>query len=582
MTVSIVSNTQSVTEGRSISFTLFPVENKLHVWQIYNKFSAKAVSANDFAGNRLKGTVYGRNGRISLVLTVLNDQIVEADEEFELVIYHPTVTLDKILNEFQVAHDAIAFSQVIKISDLVQSASAVSPSSAIEGNVVSVTVNTQNVTNGSLLAWRIMSSNMNLADFSLSSLTGTAAVRTTTAGGSATVSIPIKTDFVTEGNESFYVQFFRPGVTWAQINAGGHQPWVTTGQITVSDLIQSATCSVTKTSVVEGDPVSVQLQTTNIAKGTVIYWKIIGNNIDAKEFISTPLTGLVSINNGAASVGCSPAKDFVTEGTETFKFVFYKPGSTPQAVSNGSADIFAESPSISIVDAIQTIEIQPLSSTSLTEGQRLAFGVKTQHVPDGARLVWRTVSQNMTADDFADKKINGTLTISKGTASLTRDVSVDILEESGDKFKILIYRPGVTLQQAEAGAPAWAEWPEVSVSDIVQTASVTLSTASSIAEGQNILFKVNTTNVANGTRLAYKIHGNHISADDFQDGKDTGLGTVVSGKFSVLKILKIDRIEEPGQSIKMSIYKQGVDLQSVVNSSATPWVTSAEILVTDK
>lgn len=470
---STVLSAITVTEGNAISCTFDGLENKLHVWQLYDP--AGSISREDFSNRSLLGTATAKNGKINLIATITADFIDEGAEQFQFVLYDPRVSISKILNDRIIYNDLLVASNIVSINDLRQLATIASPSSVVEGTTINVTVSTRNVPTRAPIPWKIISSSMNLADFaSPTSLTGMTYVSVPAtplgAPGQASLSITPKTDFAAEGNESFKVQFFKPNVTMAQVSAGTAVPWVTTDDITVTDLTQYATCAISRTPVTEGQPVAITISTQNVLDGTPLFWKIQGQGITSSDFFNlTELIGTCNINKNSGMITLNINRDYVTEGSETFKVIFYKPGAQRAAVLNGTAEVFAESPSITLDDLTALAQITPQPGvTSIKEGNYYFFTVNTTNIPNGT--VIKYVIRQMTGTAFDRTELllgnfSGEVTVTNNKAVIGVTFKKDGVVEN-DSVRLEVFLPHVTLQDAIAGrATPWIISNTIAVSD---------------------------------------------------------------------------------------------------------------------
>lgn len=179
---------------------------------------------------------------------------------------------------------------------------AISPNttSANEGTTVTFTVTTSNVSNGTTLYWTTTGT-VDANDFTDTTLSGSVTVNNNTAS----ISRVLDNDSTTEGAENFALQL-RTGSTSGTIVA-------TSGSVTVND---TSTASITYSlsapaSIDEGSSGTVNVTTTGLLDGTILYWKV----EPTADFGTT--TGSVTISSNAASFSVTPTADNTTEGAET-------------------------------------------------------------------------------------------------------------------------------------------------------------------------------------------------------------------------------------------------------------------------
>lgn len=173
-----------------------------------------------------------------------------------------------------------------------------SAASVNEGSSITFTLTTTGVANGTSVPYSI--SGISAGDLSSGSLTGNFVVN----NGSATVSVTLANDALTEGTETISITA-QGASTSASVNDTSLNPPPS----------PTYTLSRSAASINEGSSVTFTLTTTNVANGTSIPYSITG--ISAEDLSSGSLSGNFVINNGSATVTLTAASDALTEGTET-------------------------------------------------------------------------------------------------------------------------------------------------------------------------------------------------------------------------------------------------------------------------
>ena len=189
-----------------------------------------------------------------------------------------------------------------------------------------------------------------------------------------------------------------------------------------------------KTSVTEGDTVTISLQTTNVPDGNVSYTitdqtLVFGGSggFTSSDLSSGSVSGNFALSNGFASLTFTLADDGVSEGTETMNL----------ALDNGRANI-----SINIVDTgvvAPTYAITNPNPNVIDEGSTGTFTVSTTNVSNGTVLYW-TISHLTTSDADFDA-VQGTVTINNNAGSINVTTSADATTEGQESF-ILRLREG--------------------------------------------------------------------------------------------------------------------------------------------
>jgi len=160
----------------------------------------------------------------------------------------------------------------------------------------------------------------------------------------------------------------------------------------------------------EGDAISIVMNTTNVAQGTLIPYTITG--IDQADLSFGSLTGNITIqSNGIGAVALVLANDTLTEGTET-----------------ATVTAAGEQASLTINDTSTTPPTYALSSdiSSVDEGNAVVFTMNTTNVANGAQLPYAITG--ISASDIT-QALSGNITINNNTGSVTIDVIADVTTE---------------------------------------------------------------------------------------------------------------------------------------------------------
>lgn len=179
-----------------------------------------------------------------------------------------------------------------------------------EGVNATFTITTTNVPNGTVVNWF---TNATTSDVSTTS--GQATINSNTA----TFSIPIINDSLTEGTEQYTVYVY--DASWVNLLASS--------TLTINDTSTtpaSPTYSVANASTNEGASATVNVTTTNVSNGTVLYWTVNATTAD----VSTT-SGSFTVNSNAGSFTIPAVADSTTEGTETYT-ISIRTGSTSGTV----------------------------------------------------------------------------------------------------------------------------------------------------------------------------------------------------------------------------------------------------------
>lgn len=276
-----------------------------------------------------------------------------------------------------------------------------------EGQVATFNITTFNVANGTTLYWTL-SGTTDAIDF----VDNVASGSTTVSSNSATVTVTLKNDELTEGIEYVVLQL-RTGSTAGPIVAQSNFLNVIDTSLTRSYTITPAAYSVN-----EGDPITFNVTTANVPDSTTIYW----NLTNALDF--TVSSGNFQISSNAGSFSVTPSLDLTTEGTETF--------TASLRVTIGGV-VVATSDPVTINDTSTT----PIPSYSVTasanpvnEGVSVTFTTNTANVADGTTLYW-TNTGTANATDIGGSN-NGSFSITSNVGSVTLGIAADQTTEGSE------------------------------------------------------------------------------------------------------------------------------------------------------
>lgn len=237
-----------------------------------------------------------------------------------------------------------------------------STTSANEGDIVTFTINTTNISDGTDLYWSlgVVSGSVTTADFA-DPTSGTVTINNNTAS----VSITITQDATTEGSEEFVFQLRTNSISGTIV--------ANSSNITINDtsLTPVYTASVSPSSVNEGESVTVTVNTQNVPDGTYLYYSTIYSGyVD-----TTPTSGNFLINNDTGSFTINVNRDLEVESTETIQVRI--------TTQNG---ILVAQTSFDIINVSYTIAATA-SSSLIVESATLTVTVITTDVPDGTTVV---------------------------------------------------------------------------------------------------------------------------------------------------------------------------------------------------
>ena len=293
------------------------------------------------------------------------------------------------------------------------------------------------------------------------------------------------------------------------------------------------------TSINEGSAGTINVNTTNVADSTTLYWTV----TNAGDF-GTSIGNFV-VNSNAGSFTVTPTSDSTTEGAETFT-VSIRTGSTGGTVVATSSAITINDTSVGAASySFGTIP------TSIDEGASGTFNVNTTNVSDSTTLYW-TIASN--AGDFGTT--SGSFVINSNAGSFSVSPTSDVTTEGSETFTVAIRTGSIS-------GSVVATSGSVTINDTSLAPTYTFGTIpTSINEGSAGTINVNTANVPNGTTLYWTV----TNAGDFGGASGSFSITTNQGQFPVTPTA--DSTTEGAETFTVSIRTGSTSGTVVATSSA--------------
>jgi hypothetical protein len=474
-----------------------------------------------------------------------------------------------------------------------------------EGQTVTFNITTTNVTNGTVLYWTNNGTTTG-ADFTNGAVSGSVTI----SGNAGSVSMTLVNDSLTEGAQTIIFRL-RTGSVSGTIVA-------TAATVTVADtsVPTTPTYSITPsaTTVNEGQTVTFNIATTNVANGT-LYWTNAGTTTGA-DFSGGANSGTVSISSNSGSITRTLLNDVALEGNETI-IIQLRTGSTSGTVVATSSTVTVSDTSVPVTP---TYAVSP-SVPSVNEGQSVTYTVSTTNVANGTTVYW-TTQGSVAAADFTDGVLSGSVTINSNTGSFTRSLVSDLTTEGNETMTIQI-RTGsivgavvatassvtvVDTSQAPVSTsklwfrPASSTWIEgalatglryrdefgawvnktatlagVAVRNAANNGWITFAgiqpptysiapSASNVNEGQSVIYTITTTNFGNGT--LYWTNGGTSTGADFTDGLNQGSIAITNNVGTLTRAILADGISEGTETLIIQLRVNSVS-GAIVSTAST-------------
>ena len=385
---------------------------------------------------------------------------------------------------------ALLQSTSVPIYDVTPSATNVD-----EGSSINFVVNTDNVSIGTTLYYGTLvgAAGSSATSNDLDALTGSFNIVSdgTATGGIGTVTRTIASDLLIEGPETFRLVIRTDSTSGTAVTF--------TSDVTINDLVPSATVGVSTTSVNEGQSVEFTVNTTNVSAGSTLFFSSGGTAV-AADFTDNSLTGsfVVSATGITTFTRTLVAEGPGTEGSENFNIV----------IRNGSTSGVAltTTPSITINDVVPSYNVTPSVST-VAEGDSVTFTINTTNVGDGTQLYWREEGSSSSSDFVGSG--NGNFLINNNVGIVTITTRLDWSNETENI--ILSIRTGSTSGTITTTSSA------VTITNTAPSNVTVVPSATTVNEGESVTFTISGTNIPDHSSRYRAYFVGSASGDDFSN-----------------------------------------------------------------
>ena len=491
-TYRITKTGTSVNEGSSVSFYVYT--NNVE-WGSYLSYSLSGIGAADLSTGQLTGTALvvqnGTEGLATITLNLVQDFLTDGQESLVLKVGDTSSSVvvndTSLTPNYQISSSAATYN---------------------EGSIAVFNFLATGIPAGTAVQYSL--SGVNSSDIS-----GALSGHVSFAGdGTATLSVPLNADQLTEGTETLTLQVGSA-----------------TRSVSISDTSKTPTYVITSTaqSYNEGASASFTLSTTNLVTGTQVPYTLSGI---ASTDTTRDLTGNLSIgSDGRATLLVPLISDALSEGTEVLVLTAGGSAKSVQVIDTSLAPTYAITP----------------SSTSYNEGGTASFRLSTTSLAIGTVLNY-TLS-GISADDTSTS-LTGTLTLGSDlSATLSVPLISDNLLEGSENLRLTV-----------AGVSASTQ-----INDTSKTPSYSLSaTQASFNEGATATFRLITNNVAEGYIWPYTVTG--VSAADLLYSSSGSLRIGSTTESTIAIPLKNDMLSEGAETLVLNI--AGLTSSVVVNDTS--------------
>lgn len=279
-TYSISPNTNTISEGQSVTFTLTTtnVDNGTVL-----PYTIGGITLADLSAGSPTGNFIVNDNTADVSFTLAEDLLTEGNETFTIELDNGNAIGGVFVRDTSTGSDAPRYS-------LTTDSSTVN-----EGESFTITLTTENIDDGEEIAYTI--TGVASGDIDGESLTGSFVINSNSDSKTFTVA----SDKTTEGSETFVLSLDNGEGTEAVI---------------INDTSTDPTyeLSVDVNPVPEGTSVTVTLTTTNVDNGTNVPYTITG--VSSADINNEPLTGNFSVTDNTANKVLLITEDLTTEGLE--------------------------------------------------------------------------------------------------------------------------------------------------------------------------------------------------------------------------------------------------------------------------
>ena len=198
-------------------------------------------------------------------------------------------------------------------------------------------------------------------------------------------------------------------------------------------------------------------------------------------------------------------------------------------------------------------------ATTVNEGSSFTVVLTTTGVSNGTNVAYTISGSGITTGDIGGASLTGNFTISSGTASITFNVTADATTEGTESLTL-------ALDNGQSSV-------SINILDTSATPTYALSIsggATTVNEGSSVTVILTTTNVADGTTVAYTLGGT-ISSADILGGSLSGNFTVSSNSASVTISIVADSLTEGSETLTLTLTGPGTNVSvTVLDTSTTP------------
>lgn len=289
-------------------------------------------------------------------------------------------------------------------------------SSYQEGETITFTITTTNVTNGTVLSYTIDGDGITAADIVGGGLTGTFTIQ----NNLATVQVVLTSNDDNDEADNDEVLFFGIDNTVASTSV------LITGEESTTPIYSVVA---DKVSVDEGEVITYTITTFNVDDDTTLAYTLTG--VNDTDIEGGSLTGTFEIQNNTAEVEITIASDSIIEQAELLTFTIDD--------TTASVDVIIL-PESEVADPVVDGATYSITSDKFEykEGETISYTVTTTNVPDGTTLQYLLFGTNITTTDFSNGSAFGSFVIINNQAKFYVTLAEDNITEDQEALRCVI------------------------------------------------------------------------------------------------------------------------------------------------
>jgi len=361
------------------------------------------------------------------------------------------------------------------------------------------------------------------ASVSQSTMSGSAMVA---PGGQAFISIPIKADNLTEGDEILTVT----------LSDGGQADSVLIRDTSkTQQQVASYNVTASQGQVTEGQSANFLIQGVGVTPGTSVPYQITG--VSPTDIVGGKISGTLSLSSaGQATLSVPIAFDNLVEGDEVM-----------------TLGVAGKTATVRIQDASNKVPTYAVSSvtSAVDEGSIASFTVSTTNVTAGSFVPYEITG--VSADDLLLGELTGFVSIgATGVGTLQLEISADAITEGVETLVLNV--------EGKSGS--------VIINDTSKGTSTYVVTGltSTVNEGEIANFTVQASNTAAGSSVPYKITG--VSAADLTNKSLEGIATINSAGVGRIQLqIENDNLLEGDETLTVVIGDASASMKIIDTSN---------------